>query len=57
MTIVPVFKKCPKCNKKYSWNPDVGRMWCPNCGPFSMPGAGDIAWKRKVEDIFGKKNK
>ena len=57
MTIVPVFKKCPKCKKKYSWNPDVGHMWCPNCGPFSMPGAGDIPWKGKMKDILGKKNK
>ena len=57
MTIVPMFKKCPKCKKKYSWNPDVGHMWCPNCGPFSMPGAGDIPWKGKIKDIFGKKNK
>ena len=61
MTLVPVYKKCPKCKKKYSWNPDVGHMWCPTCGPASLPGAGDIPRGEKVGDkieiidIFRKK--
>ena len=29
MTMVPMIKKCPKCHKKYSWNPDVGNFNCP----------------------------
>lgn len=32
MTIKPIYKTCPICLKQYSWNPDVGQMWCPNCG-------------------------
>ena len=31
MTMVPIWKICPKCKKKYDWNPDVGRMTCPYC--------------------------
>lgn len=58
MTMIPVMKKCPKCKKKYSWNPDVGKLWCPTCGPLSMPGAGDIpsggVSTGKNGEIFGK---
>lgn len=32
MTMVPEWKTCPKCRKKYSWNPDVGQFKCPHCG-------------------------
>ena len=46
MTLIPMKKICPKCHKKYDWNPDVGKMWCPVCGPLSIPGAGDIPWKK-----------
>ena len=57
MTMVPLYKKCPRCKRSYSWNPDVGRMWCPYCGPLGKPGWGDFLWK-KMEDILkGKKNK
>lgn len=35
-------RKCLKCGKKFAWNPDVGQLWCPKCGPLSMPGVGDI---------------
>jgi Zn finger protein HypA/HybF involved in hydrogenase expression len=31
MTLRPEYKKCPKCGKKYSWNPDVGMRFCPHC--------------------------
>lgn len=31
MTMGPIWKTCPKCKKKYSWNPDVGRFFCPHC--------------------------
>ena len=57
MTMVPMYKKCPRCKRRYSWNPDVGRMWCPYCGPLGKPGWGDFLWN-KMEDILkGKKNK
>ncbi len=42
MTMMPVYKKCPRCNRKYSWNPDVGKMWCPNCGPSGVSEERDI---------------
>lgn len=29
--MVPIWKICPKCQKKYDWNPDVGIMTCPHC--------------------------
>ena len=31
MTIIPIFKKCPVCGKKYVWNPDIGKTICPHC--------------------------
>ena len=31
MTMVPIWKTCPFCGKMYSWNPDVGNMFCPRC--------------------------
>ena len=31
MTIVLEIKKCPKCHKKYSWNPVLGSFSCPHC--------------------------
>ncbi len=27
MTIIPIFKKCPVCGKKYVWNPDIGKLY------------------------------
>lgn len=41
MTLVPEFKICPKCKKRYSWNPDVGEIWCPKCGPIGAFQKGD----------------
>lgn len=38
MTIIPMYKTCPKCHKRYSWNPDVGRFNCPYCGGIGRPG-------------------
>ena len=33
MTMYPMYKTCPKCNRKYKFNPDVGQgMFCPHCG-------------------------
>jgi hypothetical protein len=34
--------------RRYVWNPDIGQMWCPYCGPRSILGAGDIPWGRKL---------
>lgn len=31
MTMVPMYKKCLRCGKTYSWNPDVGQFQCPYC--------------------------
>ncbi|MBO4415367.1 MAG: hypothetical protein J5824_05230 [Lachnospiraceae bacterium] len=36
MSIVPMWKRCPKCHKKYSFNPDVGQLGCPNCGRIGL---------------------
>lgn len=52
MTIVPDFKKCPVCHKRYSWNPDVGRFFCPYCGGIGLKTAKD-----GIKNLFGKKNK
>ena len=49
MTIVPITKKCSKCGKKYSWNPDVGKMVCPYCHGLGKP-QGSILGK-----VFGQK--
>ena len=42
MTIRPEYRICPKCKRRYSWNPDVGKMWCPSCGPSLMKEGGKI---------------
>lgn len=47
MTMIPMYKTCPRCKRKYSWNLDVGKMWCPNCGSLGMLGTGDIPWRKK----------
>ena len=32
MTLIPIIKKCDKCGKKYTFNPDVGKgLFCPKC--------------------------
>ncbi len=31
MTIMPHWKICPRCHRRYDWNPDVGVMKCPYC--------------------------
>lgn len=53
MTLVPEYKTCPKCHRKYSWNPDVGKMFCPHCGRLGNSGSGksilDAVLDRKAE--------
>lgn len=55
MTMVPMYKTCSRCKRKYSWNPDVGKMWCPYCGPLGMPDTGDIPWRKIKDAIKGRK--
>ena len=31
MTMAFRLKRCPKCHKRYEWNPDVGKVQCPYC--------------------------
>lgn len=32
MSIIAEYRRCLKCGKIYSFNPDVGHFGCPNCG-------------------------
>ena len=57
MTMVSMFKKCQRCKRRYSWNPDVGQMWCPHCGPLGGVGWGDSPWKKTGDILKTKKNK
>lgn len=57
MTMVPMFKKCPRCKKRYSWNPDVGKIRCPYCGSCGQAGYGDFIWKKIGDVITEKKNR
>lgn len=49
MTMVPIWKKCPKCHKKYSWNPDLAHFTCPYCYGLGKSSNGFL------DGIFGKK--
>lgn len=49
MTMVPMWKTCPKCHRKYDWNPDVGKFNCPYCHGLGTPGMNIL------KKIFGKK--
>ena len=40
-------KICLVCKRKYIFNPSTNRIWCPYCGPNSVPGTGDIPWNKK----------
>ncbi len=51
MSTMEQFKLCPKCKKLYSWNPSVGSMWCPACGPSANKDAAISI----INKIFGKK--
>jgi len=48
MTMVPMWKTCPKCHKRYDFNPDVGNFNCPYCHGLGNPIASAI------KSIFGK---
>ncbi|MCR5587621.1 MAG: hydrogenase maturation nickel metallochaperone HypA [Lachnospiraceae bacterium] len=32
MTLVPEYRRCKNCGKRFSFNPDVGNIMCPYCG-------------------------
>jgi len=52
MSFIPMEKKCPKCKKKYTYNPDMGQgLYCPYCAKFGLPP------KNTLEDILRKKQK
>ena len=51
MTMVPEWKICPKCHRKYSWNPDVGKFRCPHGGGLGKKN-GTI-----LDVLFGNKKK
>ncbi|EOS72073.1 hypothetical protein C818_00220 [Lachnospiraceae bacterium MD308] len=38
MTMLPIYKVCPKCRRRYLWSPDTGRTACPNCGGWEKTG-------------------
>lgn len=40
MTMVSMYKTCPKCHKKYSWKSDVGKLFCSHCGVVGKPKKG-----------------
>ena len=50
MTMMPQWKRCPRCGKLYDWNPDVGVMKCPYCME------KDLKRVEKLKGIFGKKS-
>ena len=54
MTIIPISKVCTKCHKKYTWNPDVGKIFCPYCHGL---GEKKNSLFRKRENTSGKANK
>lgn len=31
MTLMPMYKVCPFCRRRYSWNPDAMQIRCPYC--------------------------
>lgn len=45
MSLKTVIKKCPRCRKRYFWNPDVGQIFCPYCEPL-----------HKLKDVEDKKD-
>ena len=57
MTMLPMYKKCPICKRTYSWNPDVGRMFCPYCTSIGEIGKTNPLWKIIEDKLKDKKNK
>jgi len=40
MSILPMYRICPKCNRRYSFNPSVGKIFCPYCERNQLAGMG-----------------
>lgn len=40
MSILPMYRICPKCNRRYSFNPSVGKIFCPYCERSQFSGMG-----------------
>lgn len=40
MTIMPIYKICPKCYRRYQWNPDTGMISCPYCSRKEISDGG-----------------
>lgn len=51
----PVYKRCPICKRKYSWNPDTGQIWCPYCGTQGIPGIDEVP--KKIKKVIFKNEK
>lgn len=47
---------CSICKRKYTFNPEQGKLWCPYCGPDSVAGTGDIPWNNDRKDRFKRFN-
>ena len=38
MSMIMEMRKCPKCKKEYSFNPDIGKgLFCPHCAGIGEP--------------------
>ena len=53
MSMMPMYKICPRCKRRYSWNPDVGKMSCPYC---RGSGKSDMGYA-KLNKIFKNRKK
>ena len=56
MTIVRMTKKCPRCKKEYTFNPDVGKgFFCPHCGsPGLSPEREKMSGREKIKETIKK---
>lgn len=58
MSMMPMYKKCPNCKRRYNYNPGVGNLGfiCPHCG---KPTA-DVSVRKteqpikEIKDLFKK---
>ena len=46
MSFVPEWRICPRCKRKYSWDPDVENIMCPYCS-----GKKDISLINIINNI------
>lgn len=54
MTVVPQYRICQRCGRRYSWNPAAGRMSCPYCNGKIRP---EGTLKKILSVLLRKKNK